>query len=81
MASLFALTAATMGLLAAVAWVLEPLVRPDASLEPLRRPGPDVDDDRDDRDSPRSCERCCLNCGTSVDKPYSYCSQCVTPVP
>lgn len=79
------LAALAIGGLCALAFVLAPLVRNEADIEPIRRPRPGTRHlhglDGVDVDLPDAGDRRCHHCGAAVEEAYTYCGECSGPLP
>lgn len=73
-----------VGVVLAVGFVLAPLFRSEADLEPLRRQRPGTRHlhglEGRDREVADHGERVCQRCGANVNDEYTYCRECLTPV-
>ncbi len=73
------------GVLAALAFVLAPLLRSEADLKSLRRPRPGTRhlhglEGREMR-LREEYERRCPHCGATVEDGYVFCGECGSPLP
>lgn len=73
------------GALAAVAFVLAPLLKSDAETKSLRRPRPGTRHlhglESVDVELTEETDRRCPHCGASVEPDYDFCGECTSPLP